>query len=135
MSAAISSGVTNVDRDVAVLDAGGRGRQDARAADLLGGQVVAEHLHVQPVHAWRRRWSAGPSRGACARGVLVVGGDDPLHELVADDVVAAEADELDAVDAGEDVAHDHEPGLLVARQVDLRDVAGDDHLASRTRAA
>ena len=40
-------------------------------------------------------------------GVLVVGRDDPLHELVPDHVLAAEAHELDALDALEDVA-DHD---------------------------
>src|SRR5918994_2121937 len=59
--------------------------------------------------------------------VLVVRGDDPLHELVADDVLAAEVDELDAVDALEDVVDHDQPRFLVARQVDLRDVAGHDH--------
>src|SRR5919199_2151926 len=63
-----------------------------------------------------------------ALGVLVVGLDDPLHEAVADHVVAAEPDELDALDVAQDVAHDDEAGALVARQVDLRDVARDDHL-------
>ena len=33
-----------------------------------------------------------------------------------------------SLDVAEDVAHDDEPGALVARQVDLGDVAGDDHL-------
>ena len=37
-------------------------------------------------------------------------------------------DELDAVDAAEDVLHLDEPGALLARQVDLRHVAGDDDL-------
>jgi hypothetical protein len=46
--------------------------------------------------------------------VLVVGGDDALHELVPDDVLAAEADELDAVDAVEDVA-DHDQARTAAR--------------------
>ena len=57
----------------------------------------------------------------------VVGGDDPLHELVADDVLAAEVDEGDVLDLVEDVADDDQPGALVGRQVDLGDVAGDDH--------
>ena len=55
--------------------------------------------------------------------MLVVGLDDPLHELVAHDVLAAEAHELDALDGAEDVADDDQPGLLLARQVDLGDVA------------
>ena len=59
--------------------------------------------------------------------MLAVGGDDPLHQLVADDVLAAEADEGDVLHLAEDVADDDEAGALVGRQVDLGDVAGDDH--------
>ena len=79
------------------------------------------------------RSSGGTSRrsiknpGAVALGVLAVGGDDALHELVADDVVGAEADEADVGDRGEDLADDDQAGALVARQVDLGDVAGDHH--------
>src|SRR3954463_16446406 len=61
-------------------------------------------------------------------GVLVVGLDDPLHEAVADDVRTAEPHELHAFDVAQDVAHDDEARALVAREVDLGDVAGDDHL-------
>src|SRR3954453_2282537 len=60
--------------------------------------------------------------------VVVVGLDDALDQAVAHDVLAAEADELDAVDLLEDVRDDDQARLLVARQVDLRDVARDDHL-------
>jgi hypothetical protein len=44
------------------------------------------------------------------------------------DVLVAEADERDPVDRAEDVLHLDQPGRLLARQVDLRDVAGDDDL-------
>ena len=70
-------------------------------------------------------------RGDLRRGalsVLLVGLDDALHEPVAHDVLAAEPHELDALDVAEDVSDDDQPGLLLARQVDLGDVAGDDHL-------
>ena len=40
-------------------------------------------------------------------GELVVGGDDPLHELVAHHVLAAEAHEADALHVAQDVA-DHD---------------------------
>jgi hypothetical protein len=56
----------------------------------------------------------GRTAGPLAVAVLAVGGDDPLHELVADDVGAAEADEADVVDRGEDLADDDETGSLVA---------------------
>src|SRR3954454_19049400 len=60
--------------------------------------------------------------------VVVVGLDDALDQAVAHDVLAAEADELDAVDLLEDVRDDDQARLLVAREIDLRDVARDDHL-------
>src|SRR5436190_20340770 len=60
--------------------------------------------------------------------MLLVRLDDPLHELVADDVLVAELDERNAVDRGEDLAHLDQPGCLLPRQVDLRHVAGHDHL-------
>ena len=66
--------------------------------------------------------------GAGLLGVLLVRLDDPLHELVPDDVLVAEAHEADAVDDAEDVLHLDQAGRLLARQVDLRDVAGDDDL-------
>ena len=66
--------------------------------------------------------------GRGALGVLLVGLDDPLHEPVADDVLAAEPDELDALDLADDLGHDDQPRLLLPRQVDLGHVAGHDHL-------
>ena len=103
--------VDELDREVAVVDPGRAERRLHRRAQL--GRDV-EQVDGQ--------------LGVCALRVLAVGGDDPLDELVADDVLAAEADEGDVVDRGEDLADDHQPGALVARQVDLGDVAGDHHL-------
>src|SRR6185503_9326736 len=60
--------------------------------------------------------------------VELVGLDDPLDELVADDVLVAEADEGDALDRAEDVLDLDQAGRLLAREVDLGDVAGDDDL-------
>src|SRR5918996_2207941 len=57
---------------------------------------------------------------------LAVGRDDALDQLVADDVLAAEADELDVLDPGEDVPHLNQAGGCPSLQVDLGDVAGDD---------
>src|SRR5215203_3711602 len=77
----------------------------------------------------RSRTRRRPVFGASAllAAVLVVGGDDPLHQLVADHVLAAEADEGDVLDIAEDVADGNQAGALVGRQVDLGDVAGYDH--------
>ncbi len=69
----------------------------------------------------RGRGSAG-ELGRLPLGVLVVGLDDALHELVAHDVLAAEAHELDALDRVEYVADHDQPRTLLARQVDLGDV-------------
>jgi hypothetical protein len=41
--------------------------------------------------------------------VLVIGLDYALDELVADDVLATEADELDALDLLQDVPHNDQP--------------------------
>ena len=65
---------------------------------------------------------------------MPVGLDDPLDELVPDDVVVRELDERDAVDRAEDVAHRDQARRLARRQVDLRDVAGDDDLRAEAEA-
>src|SRR5690242_11511694 len=70
----------------------------------------------------------GPQPGRQRVRMLVVGLDDPLHEPMAHHVLTAEPDEFDAFDVLQDVRHDDQTGLLVARQVDLRDVPGDHHL-------
>src|ERR687893_565680 len=67
-------------------------------------------------------------RGRLLLRVLVVRGHDALDELVAHHVLAAEPHELDALHVREDVADHDEAGGLVARKVDLCDIAGHDHL-------
>src|SRR5215207_4759350 len=69
----------------------------------------------------------GVVRAGAALG-LAVGGNDALHELVADDVLAAEADEVDVLDPGEDVADLDQSRPRSLLQIDLRDVTGDDEL-------
>src|SRR5439155_25799262 len=63
-----------------------------------------------------------------------VGLDDPLYELVPDNVLVAEADEGDAVERAEDVLHLDQTGRLLPRKVDLRDVPGDDDLRPEAEA-
>ena len=119
-SSRIRSGVHELDAQVAVRDAAARSAARA-AAPQLGRALDLEH---------RLRTRAGRT---CARGaqvrrgwlcrVLGVGVHDLLHELVPHDVLAGEVDEVDVGHVAQDVAHDHETGALVARQVDLRDVA------------
>src|SRR3954451_2022914 len=71
--------------------------------------------------------SLPPLRAGLLR-VLAVRLDDALHELVPDHVLVSEADEGDAVERPEDVLHLDQPGGLLAREVDLGHVAGDDDL-------
>src|SRR5258707_11528395 len=72
-----------------------------------------------------RSMSAVPvgSRAAATLG-LAVRGDDALDELVTDDVLAAEADEVDVLDLVEDVPDLDQPRLGATLEVDLGDVAG-----------
>src|SRR3954452_9963856 len=72
--------------------------------------------------------------GRRALRVLRVGLDDALHEAVAHHVGAAEAHEVDALDPVEDVANDDKAGVVLLRQVDLGDVARDDHLRVEAQA-
>src|SRR3954471_20100765 len=95
-------------------------RRSISRADSSSGARGTSTSSTAPV----RRAQTGRLAGA----VLVVGVDDPLDELVADDVLTAEAHEVDVLEALEDLADHDEPRLLVARQVDLRDVAGHHHL-------
>src|SRR5262245_23171367 len=60
--------------------------------------------------------------------VLAVRLDDALDQLVPDDVLVPEANERDAVQGAEDVLDLDQAGRLLAGQVDLGHVPGDDHL-------
>ena len=60
--------------------------------------------------------------------VAVVGADDALDELVADDVYVFEVAEADAFYAVEDVQSFEQAGLFGVGQVGLGEVAGDDGL-------
>ena len=105
-----------------------------RGRSRRGPRPRASRLRRCGWRRWRLADAGGSAAGALALGVRVVGLDDPLHELVADDVLAAEADELDPLDRVQDVADDDQAGLLLARQVHLGDVAGDHHLRAEAEA-
>src|SRR5262249_7837697 len=60
--------------------------------------------------------------------------DDGLDEFVTDDVALGEMTESDALDRLERLHGLDEPRAAVARQVDLRVVAGDDRLRLRAEA-
>ena len=136
LSSAIRSRVDELDRHCPSLDAGARpapARTGARPRRAGGAprassrRTTSTSIIARQALRTQRGARSPRRRRARALGVHVVGLDDPLHELVAHDVLAAEADELDALDPVEDVADDDQPRLLLARQVDLRDVAGHDH--------
>ena len=78
------------------------------------------------------RWPArpcAPLRVLVPAGVVaLVGVDDGADETVPHHVVRGELGEVDVLDVTEDVAHDLEAGTGAAGEVDLGDVAGDDHL-------
>src|SRR5689334_21900594 len=63
-----------------------------------------------------------------------VGLDDLLHQRVPDDVLLVEVDECDAGNGADDFDGFDESGRAARRQVDLRDVAGDDGLRSKAEA-
>src|SRR5436190_3168224 len=65
-----------------------------------------------------------------ARGIgLVVGRDDPRHQLMADHVRGAECRVADPLDIFQELRRFREAGHLSGRQVDLARIAGDDHAA------
>ena len=72
--------------------------------------------------------SCMPSGWCWARGVVIVGADDALDEVVANDVVGLKVAELDALYAGEDVEGIKQTGFFGVGQVGLGEVAGDDGL-------
>ena len=65
--------------------------------------------------------------------VLAVGVDDALHELVPHHVVTVELHHADVWHVVQDLPHRHEPARAAVRQVDLRHVAGDDHLRAEAQ--
>ena len=126
-------GVDELDRDVPVVDVGRRQRERDEPLDL-GVRAARRATKSAPMTSTssaldRRRLGAtavalgGAQLRRRALGELAVGLDDPLDEAVADDVLAAEAHEVDALDLLEDVGDDDETRPLLARKVDLRDVA------------
>src|SRR5207244_10652771 len=62
--------------------------------------------------------------------VFLVGADDALDERMADHVVPGEFDDGDALDVFQRVVRFDQSGMFVGRQIDLRDVTGDDSLGA-----
>src|SRR3954470_2833545 len=83
--------------------------------------------------AWFGRARVGrprPDLGLLLGVVLRVGVDDVAHEPMPYDVLRREPAEVDILDALEDLLDHPQSALHTDREVDLRDVAGDDHLGA-----
>src|ERR1700724_1234608 len=107
-----------------------RAHTAVRARRRAAGPVRADRSRSprpRPLRVAVLRALARSQLGSEPLRVLVVGGDDPLYELVTDDVLLAEADELDSLHLVQNVSNDHQARVLLAREVDLGDVAGHDH--------
>ena len=107
-----------VDPEVLLLEGPALLRRHEREPELalldpLGGEHATGELdrpglvdlRPAPVLDLDSRSRSALASGAGLFGVELVGLDDPLHELVPDDVLVRELDEADRVDPAEDVAH------------------------------
>ena len=125
LSARLSSGGTNARPKLALLDP--LGREHAPRSSTAPASSTAAPLRFSTSTATTRtyRLRAVPVSSAWSLYASTI-----RCELVPDDVLVRELDEADPVDRAEDVAHLDQAGGLVARQVDLGDVAGDDDLGA-----
>ena len=105
-----------------------------------GDANAALAIENHPRKSVARRFPAGRKRagrtavGGARRGVLVVGLDDALDEIVADNVVLVEIDHGDSLDIADDFDGFDEAGAASVGQIDLGDVAGDDGLGIEAEA-
>src|SRR4029079_16792627 len=98
-------------------------RSQAASPGALAGRPDASDTTI------RSRCSPSGIPGVAVR-VRLVGLDDQLHQLVADDVAVVEVDERDALDRADDFHRLDQAGSAAGRQIDLRDVAGDHRLGA-----
>src|SRR5262249_17278383 len=75
-----------------------------------------------------------PSALAPLTRFVLVGLDDPLNQRVPDNVFFSQVNDGDAFDVLEAMDGIDEAGALIAFEVDLRDVAGDDNLRALAHA-
>src|SRR5579862_7489027 len=101
-------------------------RARARRRRCPRREALAPRARPPPSRRPRRRFDSRPRSRASASTpplgagllrVVLVRLDDPLHELVPDDVLVAEADERDALDRVQDVLHLDQTGGLIAWEV------------------
>src|SRR6185369_1063573 len=88
---------------------------------------------AQRVAYWTVRASSG-FRPGLRFGVPLISIDDALHERVAHHVARLKIGKGDAAHALQYDARLDEPAFVAARQVDLRNVAGNDRFAAETDA-
>src|ERR1700741_3620060 len=89
------------------------------SSTAVGGWVGLDSTTSMPITSTSSTGARSSLLGSLTRAqlrgrplsVLVVGGDDPPHELVAHDVLLAEPHELDALHLLEDVGDDDQPGV------------------------
>ena len=78
----------------------------------------------------------GPVRIGQARFFeFVIRRDDPLHQRMAHHIAGGQAADGNVLHAVENLDCLFESADLVARQIDLRDIAGDDDLRAEAEAA
>src|SRR5437764_6151051 len=107
-------------------------------AERSGDGAFAWHASSKP----RRSKAPSPLRSAgrtpnlylALLRVRFVGLDDHLHQFVAHDVLFAEVDEFDALDAGQHPLSFDQAAALARRQIDLGYVAGDYCLRTKSDA-
>ena len=101
---------------------------DAHVGPAYAGQRPAAVTALRPACHGRRRRRRAPRRTARRRRRCRSTSRCRTTSL------AGQVREVDVVDVVEDLAHHPQAAAGAAGQVDLGDVAGDDHLASRSRA-
>src|SRR5262249_19072812 len=100
--------------------------------DARDGARDSSHFASPEARTGRPRPSVTATRTRLLSGSTVrfVRLDDLLDELMTDDVPLVEMHERDAVDVADDLDRLDEAGRAADREVNLRDVAGDDRLRS-----
>src|SRR5512144_2352520 len=108
----------------------------ARAARTSASSPTATRSQIS---AWRATSTSsddkvglgpGSAMALTPLGRRLIGVDDLADQLAADHVAAGEGDMGDIVDAFENGDGFEQPRILAGRQIDLRRIAGDDHLAA-----
>src|SRR5215218_2631572 len=100
------------------------------------GATPASHRASPPSATRRPRPSVTVTSSRLLSGSTVrfVRLDDLLHQLVPHDVLVVEPDECDALDVADDLHRFDQARGTPGREIDLRDVPGDDRLRAEAEA-